>query len=198
MVKVIEFMKKRKLFSSLILVFILGVISSCLFVLFLSESNLDLMKESVGIYFNNINSDKINYLNSFIISLFNNISIGIIIWLFGISIIGSLFIYLLFFIKSFTISLSFISIIMLYGVKGILISIIYIIPYIIILAVLFILSYYSISFSIILIRYLFRGLTYNRKVIVRRYVKILGFCIILLIFCSILDVFLVPRILLLF
>lgn len=198
MAKIIDFMKKRKLFSSLIFILIIGIISSLIFVFLLSEDNFNLMKDSVNGYFNNISNNNINYLNNFIISIFNNISIAVVIWLFGISIIGSLFIYVLFFIKCFTISLSFISIISLYGFNGILISIIYIVPYIISLGVLFVLSYYSISFSVILIKHLFRGFNYNRKVIVKRYVKALLFCCLLLFICSLLDVFLVPRILLLF
>lgn len=198
MAKIIDFMKKRKLFSSLIFILIIGIISSLIFVFLLSEDNFNLMKDSVNGYFNNISNNNINYLNNFIFSIFNNISIAVVIWLFGISIIGSLFIYVLFFIKSFTISLSFISIISLYGFNGILISIIYIVPYIISLGVLFVLSYYSISFSVILIKHLFRGFNYNRKVIVKRYVKVLLFCCLLLFICSLLDVFLVPRILLLF
>ena len=198
MANIIDFMKKRKLFSSLIFILIIGIISSLIFVFLLSEDNFNLMKDSVNGYFNNISNNNINYLNNFIISIFNNISIAVVIWLFGISIIGSLFIYVLFFIKSFTISLSFISIISLYGFNGILISIIYIVPYIISLGVLFVLSYYSISFSVILIKHLFRGFNYNRKVIVKRYVKVLLFCCLLLFICSLLDVFLVPRILLLF
>lgn len=198
MAKIIDFMKKRKLFSSLIFILMIGIISSLIFVFLLSEDNFNLMKDSVNGYFNNISNNNINYLNNFIISIFNNISIAVVIWLFGISIIGSLFIYVLFFIKSFTISLSFISIISLYGFNGILISIIYIVPYIISLGVLFVLSYYSISFSVILIKHLFRGFNCNRKVIVKRYVKVLLFCCLLLFICSLLDVFLVPRILLLF
>lgn len=198
MAKIIDFMKKRKLFSSLVFILILGIISSLIFIFLLSDENLSLMKDSISGYFNSISNNNINYLNDFIVSVFNNISIAVIIWLFGISIIGSLFIYVLFFIKSFTVSLSFISIISLYGFKGVLISFVYIIPYIISLGILFVLSYYSISFSIILIKYLFRGFNCNRKVIVNRYVKVLLFCILLLFINSLLDVFLVPRILLLF
>ena len=198
MAKIIDFMKKRKLFSSLVFILLLGIISSLIFIFLLSDENLGLMKDSISGYFNSISNNNINYLNDFIVSVFNNTSIAVIIWLFGISIIGSLFIYVLFFIKSFTVSLSFISIISLYGFKGVLISFVYIIPYIISLGILFVLSYYSISFSIILIKYLFRGFNCNRKVIVNRYVKVLLFCILLLFINSLLDVFLVPRILLLF
>lgn len=198
MAKFVEFIKKRKLFSSLIFILILGFISSLVFIVVLDKDSMVIMENSINTYFNNIKNSNINYIDNLSISLVNNILISFIIWILGISIIGCLVIYLIYFIKSFTISLSFISIIKIYGVKGIVLSIIYIIPYIINIGVLFILSYYAISFSILLFKYLFRGVSYNRKVIVKRYFKVLLVSIIILIISSLLDVFIVPRILLLF
>lgn len=198
MAKFVEFIKKRKLFSSLIFILILGFISSFVFIVVLDKDSMVIMENSINTYFNNIKSSNINYIDNLSISLVNNILISFIIWILGISIIGCLVIYLIYFIKCFTISLSFISIIKIYGVKGIVLSIIYIIPYIINIGVLFILSYYAISFSILLFKYLFRGVSYNRKVIVKRYFKVLLVSIIILIISSLLDVFIVPRILLLF
>ena len=198
MAKFVEFIKKRKLFSSLIFILILGFISSFVFIVVLDKDSMVIMENSINTYFNNIKNNNINYIDNLSISLVNNILISFIIWILGISIIGFLVIYLIYFIKSFTISLSFASIIKIYGVKGIILSIIYIIPYIINIGVLFILSYYAISFSILLFKYLFRGVSYNRKVIVKRYFKVLLVSIIILIISSLLDVFIVPRILLLF
>ncbi len=198
MAKIVDFIKKRKLFSSLIFILILGIISSLFFIMLLDNDNMIIMKNSIDTYFNNIKNNNINYMSNLGISLVNNMLISFIIWVLGISIIGCLIIYLIYFIKCFTISLSFISIIKIYGFKGIVLGIIYIIPYIINIGIFFILSYYAISFSILLFKYIFRGVSYNRKVVVKRYFKVFLICLIILIISSLLDVFVVPRILLLF
>lgn len=198
MAKIVDFIKKRKLFSSLIFILILGIISSLFFIMLLDNDNMIIMKNSIDTYFNNIKNNNINYMSNLGISLVNNILISFIIWVLGISIIGCLIIYLIYFIKCFTISLSFISIIKIYGFKGVALGIIYIIPYIINVGIFFILSYYAISFSILLFKYIFRGVSYNRKVVVKRYLKVFLICLIILSISSLLDVFVVPRILLLF
>ena len=193
---IIDFMKKRKLFSSLLFIFIISFLLGIFFIFFISDNNKVIVKDGIELYFNGLSN--LNYTDNFIVELINNIGLALIIWLLGISIFGCFIIFIIYFIKCFTISLSFISIIKIYGVKGIVLSIIYIIPYIINIGVLFILSYYAISFSILLFKYLFRGVSYNRKVIVKRYFKVLLVSIIILIISSLLDVFIVPRILLLF
>lgn len=198
MAKIIDFMKKKKLFSTLVITGLIGIILGGIFLLFLNDSSIEIMGSSINTYFNNIKSNSIKYSNNFIVGLVNSFSIGIIIWLLGISMVGGVFIILIFGIKCFMVSLSFFSIIYLYGINGILLSIIYIIPYFINMLLLFILSYYAISFSILIFKYFFRGVSYNRKVIIKRYIKILGLCLIGFLITTLIDVFLVPKILLLF
>lgn len=198
MAKIIDFMKKKKLFSTLVITGLIGIILGGIFLLFLNDSSIEIMESSINTYFNNIKSNSIKYSNNFIVGLVNSFSIGIIIWLLGISMVGGVFIILIFGIKCFMVSLSFFSIIYLYGINGILLSIIYIIPYFINMLLLFILSYYAISFSILIFKYFFRGASYNRKVIIKRYIKILGLCLIGFLTTTLIDVFLVPKILLLF
>ena len=198
MAKIIDFMKKKKLFSTLVITGLIGIILCGIFLLFLNDSSIEIMGSSINTYFNNIKSNSIKYSNNFIVGLVNSFSIGIIILLLGISMVGGVFIILIFGIKCFMVSLSFFSIIYLYGINGILLSIIYIIPYFINMLLLFILSYYAISFSILIFKYFFRGVSYNRKVIIKRYIKILGLCLIGFLITTLIDVFLVPKILLLF
>lgn len=198
MAKIIDFMKKKKLFSTLIITGIIGIIIGGLFLLFLNDASLEIMKNSINTYFSNIKNNSVDYSNNFIVGLINSFSIGIIIWLLGISMVGLILIIFMFGIKCFMMSISFFSIIHLYGFNGILLSIIYIIPYLINIIILFILSYYAISFSILIFKYFFRGVDYNRKVIIKRYFKILGLCLIGFLITTLIDVFLVPKILLLF
>lgn len=198
MAKIIDFIKKKKLFSLLIFMGVLGGILGCCFILLLSEDMNSAMSSSINSYFSDIASGNINYIDNFVVSIINNLCMCFGVWLLGISIIGCLLVVIIFGLKCFMTSVSFIGIIKVYGYKGILLSIVYIIPYIINMMILFILSYYAISFSILIYKYFFRGADYNRKVIVKRYIKVLLCCVVCFIVTAVIDVFLIPRILLLF
>ena len=191
-------MKKRKLFSSLVITLLLSILLGGIFLLLLNDEAYEIMSNSINTYFSNIKNNNIDYIDSFLVSFVNNISICLIIWLLGISIIGSLLVYIIFGFRCFSVFISFFSIIKVYGIKGILLSIIYSIPYVINILILFVLSYYAVSFSILIYKYFFKGCDYNRKVIVKRYIKVLGVCLFLFLITSLIDTFLIPRILLLF
>ncbi len=193
---IIDFMKKRKLFSILLLVFLVSFILGCFFIFFISDENKIIVKDGVELYFNGLSN--LNYTNNFIVSLINNIGIALIIWLLGISIFGCFIIFIVYFIKCFVVSFSFSSIIYVYGFKGIILSIIYSFSYFINLGILFILSYYGVSFSILLFKYFFKNKDYNRIVIVKRYFKVLVISLAFIILNLIIDSYLIPRILLLF
>ena len=193
---IIDFIKKRKLFSILLFIFILSFILGLILIFSINEESRGVIKDGINLYFNDL--DKLNYKDNLMIGLFNNIGISIIIWLLGISIFGIFIIFIIYFIKCFIINFSFVSIIYVFGFKGIIISFIYSFCYFIYLGILFILSYYAVSFSILLFKYFFKNKDYNRIVIVKRYFKVLGICILLIIINVIIDSYLIPRILLLF
>jgi len=193
---IIDFIKKRKLFSILLFVFLISFILGCFFIFFFSDNNKVIVKDGIELYFNGLNN--LNYTENFIVSLINNIGIALIIWLLGISIFGCFIIFIIYFIKSFVVSFSFSSIIYVFGFKGIILSIIYSFSYFINLGILFILSYYGVSFSILLFKYFFKNKDYNRIIIVKRYFKVLIFCCLGIVLNLIIDSYLIPRILLLF
>ena len=193
---IIDFIKKRKLFSILLFVFICSFILGVFFIFFISDDNKVLVKDGITLYFNGLNT--LNYTDNFIVGLINNIGLALIIWLLGISIFGCFIIFIIYFIKCFVVSFSFSSIIYVYGFKGIILSIIYSICYFINLGILFILSYYGVSFSILLFKYFFKNKDYNRIVIVKRYFKVLVISLVFIILNLIIDSYLIPRILLLF
>ena len=120
---IIDFIKKRKLFSMLLFITIFSFILSILFIFIISDDNRNLIKDGIELYFNGLSN--LNYKESFIVGLINNIGISIIIWLLGISIFGCFIIFIIYFIKSFSVFFSFISIIYVYGFKGIILSFIY-------------------------------------------------------------------------
>ena len=193
---IIDFMKKRKLFSSLLFVFIISFILGILFIFFISDNNKVIVKDGIELYFNGLSN--LNYTDNFIVGLINNIGLALIIWLLGISIFGCFIIFIIYFIKCFVVSFSFSSIIYVYGFKGIILSSIYSICYFINLGILFILSYYAISFSVLLFKYFFKNKDYNRIIIVKRYFKVFIICCLCIVFNLIIDSYLIPRILLLF
>ena len=193
---IIDFMKKRKLFSSLLFVFIISFILGILFIFFISDNNKVIVKDGIELYFNGLSN--LNYTDNFIVGLINNIGLTLIIWLLGISIFGCFIIFIIYFIKCFVVSFSFSSIIYVYGFKGIILSSIYSICYFIYLGILFILSYYAISFSVLLFKYFFKNKDYNRIIIVKRYFKVFIVCCLCIVLNLIIDSYLIPRILLLF
>ena len=193
---IIDFMKKRKLFSSLLFIFIISFLLGIFFIFFISDNNKVIVKDGIELYFNGLSN--LNYTDNFIVGLINNIGLALIIWLLGISIFGCFIIFIIYFIKCFVVSFSFSSIIYVYGFKGIILSSIYSICYFINLGILFVLSYYAISFSVLLFKYFFKNKDYNRIVIVKRYFKVLIISLVFIILNLIIDSYLIPRILLLF
>ena len=194
MKKALKTIKNNKLLFTLILIMIIFLIIGVLYPAILSSNNKELIKSSLNQFFLSISKDKLHYLSALITSLSNNIIITLIIWLLGISIIGIPLIMLIFIFKSFILGFSISSIITVYKLRGVLFAIIYIIPLVINLMISYILCYYAISFSIMIFNYLFRKKEYNRKAIVKRYIKILIFSIIIFILSSLIEVFIIPSI----
>ena len=64
---IIDFMKKRKLFSTLLFVFICSFILGILFIFFISDDNKVLVKEGIELYFNELSN--LNYTDNFIVGL---------------------------------------------------------------------------------------------------------------------------------
>ena len=191
----IDWIKKRKLLVILLFITIISFILGSLFISVLSDNNQVLVKESIINYFNGIKTGDFTYLKSLYSILSSNLIMGLFIWIMGISIIGILLVVLLLIYYSFITGFSLVSILYTYGFKGILVSIIYMIPEVINLFVLFVLSYYSISFSILLFNYLFRKKDINRKVVVARYLKYLIISLGIFIITSFISVFVIPNIL---
>lgn len=187
--------KVNKLLLILLISTIISFILGCLFISIVDNNGRSLIKESINSYFDGIFDGKTNYINGLYTILPRNIFTNIIIWLVGISIIGIIIVSCLLLFKSFLVGFSLSSIIYTYGFKGMLISIIYMISEVINLFIIFLLTYYSISFSILLFNYLFRKKEYNRKIIMKRYIKIFIICLGITILNSLISIFLIPNLL---
>lgn len=191
-------MKKRKIVKNrllirLLFILVLSVLSGIFYMAIISKSNREMVEESLKLFFQSL--PKLNYQSAIINCLSSNLFYIVAIWLLGISIIGIPFIILIFILKSFILGFSISSILYFYKLKGILIALIYSIPLVINLLVILFLGYYAIIFSRNLNRLLFLKKEISFKNIMRRYSKIFLFCIIVIIFSSFIEIYLVPNLL---
>lgn len=194
----IKKVKLRKIPLLILIITTIFLILGILFLAIISKSNKELVTETLNNFFKNISAKKFNTNIALFNSLSNNMIVNITIWLLGISIIGIPIILLILSTKSFILGFSISSIIYNYGIKGIILTLIYIVPHIMNLFITILLSYYSIHFSIMLFNLLFRKQEYSKKRIVNRYIKILIFSTMAYITSSVIEVYVVPKILSLF
>ena len=199
MKELINKVKQNKLLFILLLIMILFTILGILFPALINSENKVLIKNSIENFMTSIDKNNINYISAFISSITNNIIGTILIWILGISIIGIPIILISIAFKSFLTGFSITSIFITYGIKGTLIAIVYTLPNmpnIINLLGSFLLGYYAISFSIMIYKSVFKKETRNWQPIVKRYLKIGIFFIIFSIIVSIIESYLIPKILL--
>lgn len=188
-------LKSKKLLTTLLVIIIISFIIGLLFISIISKSNQELIKKTLDNFFIGIKNSELNYQHALISSLTSNLLINFLIWILGISIIGIPVVILILISKSFILGFSISSIIYNYSFKGIPYTIIYIIPHIINLFIILVLGYYSIKFSLMLFNLLFRKKDYSKKIIVKRYIKLLIYSTILFITSSVIEVYIVPNIL---
>ena len=186
---------KKKLFKLLLIITILSLLFGILYVAIISNSNKILIKNSFNSYFNQINTNSYNYINNLINNLLTNILLTIIIWILGISIIGIPISIIYLSYKSFVLSFSITSILYIYKLKGIIPMIIYTVPSLINLVVIFILTFYAVQISKKLYLFLFRKKDINIKYMINKYYKLLLIVIIILLITSLTSTYLVPMLL---
>lgn len=167
----IQFIKRRKILSFLLTLTIIFFLLGIFF-----YANLDL--ESRGAIASNINAlmkgEGVSLSNYF----FHQTLSSILIWLFGISIIGVLIVLLIFLFEVFLFSFELCSLIATLGLSHFLFIFLYSFPQIIFLLSLFVLCFYSIHFSYYLFSFLFLHKTYSFSSIMKRYIRIYLFSFI--------------------
>ena len=184
--------RTNKLLITMVGLTIISFIIGLLFIALLDKTNQELVIKSITSFFINIIQDNVIYSKALNTSLINNLLVNTIIWVLGISIIGVPIVSVILFIKTFIVGFSFSSIVYTFHMKGIITGLVYIFPHILNIFVTFIMTYYSISFSILLYKYLFKKKDYNRLVITKRYLKLLLLSTVFLIVTSFIEVFVIP------
>lgn len=191
--------KQKKIYLIFISIILLFIILGFFFYFIISDANKELVINTQKDFFNSISSNKINYLSSFINSIISNFLYVVLIFILGLSVIGFIFIIGIVLVKSFIVGFSISSIIGTFGLKGILLSILYVFPHqILFLIVLLLMSYYGCRFCYKLFKHLFmRGIINFRKV-KEKYIKVFGISLTISVLCSIYEVFVLPHLLNLF
>ena len=167
----IRFIKRNKLLSIIILITIIIIISSIFIPALLNtETKKEITNNIINLTASIKDTNQIskNIYNSI---LYNNIILTIL-WTLGISIIGIPILLMYYILKTTTYSLETIFLIINIKKTNILFIIIYTIPHLIDILLCFILTYYAISFSIILIKTLLLKKEYNLKIIMKKYIKL--------------------------
>lgn len=187
--------KKVNLF--VIFIVILGIISGTLFLMVLNENDKSEVINEIGTFMTNINTNNINNLNSFKNSLIEGMILIILSWILGMSIIGVIFNIFFIYMKSFTVGFSISSFILVYKYKGILSSLIYVIPsQLINILIILILGVYTLLFSKYLFKMIFlKDKTVNLGKFFKKYVLVFGICIILCLVSSLCEAYLLPSLL---
>lgn len=193
MKKLLSKYRKNKLLMSLIIILILTLIAGTLYLSILSSENKELVTNSITTFFTSLNT-KLDTKNILFKTLSNNLLTISLVWLLGFSIIGIPLVLLILIFKSFTTFFTFVSIIYTYKYIGIIKALIYIIPYLLNLFMLFILTYYSLNFSIMLFNYLFKKKDYNRSLIIKRYLKLLIISILFMVVTAVIETYVIPTI----
>ena len=193
-----EKVKKKILFLAIIVV--VGIIIGIIFSNILNSNDEKIVTLKITNYFNNIKDDvPIDYVSNLFNSLKNNFIYLIIIWFLGLSVIGLFLNNFILFFKSFILGFIIGSIINIYLFNGIILSIIYILPSLIInILVITMLVYYANNISLKLFNLLFLKKDIKITLFIKKYSKLLLISIVILTISSILETFLTPFLLKLF
>lgn len=182
--------KRNKLLIKLFITTFIFILLGIFYIAILKKSNKLLVKENLDLFFSSLK--KLNYTKAFISCFSSNLIFTTLIWIFGISIIGIPIILLFLIIKSFILGFNISSLIYFYKWKGILAALIYSIPLVINILVIIVLSYYGITFSKNLNKLLFFKKEIRFKNIMRKYLKILLFSLVIITISSLIEVYIVP------
>ncbi len=183
----------KNLFVFLVVIIAVGMASGSIFVTVLNDSDKMMVSDYLNNFLNNLNSNNLNYNGTLINILIFTLGLAILIWILGISVIGFALILLFLFIKAFSLGFSVASIIINFNFKGILIALAYVVPHHIInLMIYLLISSYALVLSYRLISSFTKKKNFDFKGIFNRYLFILGFSLIILLFSVLYEVYLAP------
>lgn len=179
-------------------IILLGILSGSIFLILSNSTDKNNVIKQIEVFFTNISKDNINSGLAFKNSIIINYLFIFFIWLFGLSMVGVFFNIFIAYLKGFLVGFSISSLFLTYQVKGFLGVIFYTFPsQILNLLVVYLLTIYSLLFSFHLFKIVLSKKGNNRRML-KKYLIILMFCIILSFLSSVLEVYVFPKILKMF
>ena len=192
--KVIVKKKKKKnkyKYIFLITIIVLGIISGIILSNLLSYNDSKEISKIIEEYLINLkNGNNLNFISNLINSLSINFLYVLLIFIFSLSIIGILLNPFILYFKSFITGFSIGIMIKLYSFKGILLGIFSVFPHEFINLILYLfISFYGIKLSIKLFFLIFTKKQFNFSFYMKKYLKVIGVSLILLIISSLYETF---------
>lgn len=191
--------KGKRLYLFLLLIFIVGVVFGSIFITILNETDKNAVITQIASFFDQIKSNKIDYLGVLKNSVTANLLYIAFIWILGISIIGIPVIVIMLFLKGFMIGFSIAAIIAKYKLIGMLGALTYIFPHVILsVLVIFLMSYYALKLSFSLLKAVLERKSINFNEIISRYSFVMLTSIIIMVVASLIETFISPYIIKIF
>lgn len=186
-----ELKKNKYKYAFLITIIIVGFITGIICSNILSYNDQKEISEIVKTYFINLkNGKEINYFNNLLNNTLVNYFYLVLLFVFGLSIIGIILNPFILYFKSFILGFSVGIVINIYSFKGIVFGILYLFPHQIINLITYILlSFYGIKLSIRLFKSLFLRKTCNYQEFMKKYFKVLGLSCGVLLISSLYETF---------
>lgn len=186
----------KKINFFIVTILILGVLSGSIFLMLSSDVDKANVVKQIETFFQNVSIGAIPNGMALKNSLIINYIFLFLIWTLGLSMIGIIVNIFLIYIKGFLVGFSVASIFLTFGYKGILGALLYTFPsQVLNVIVVMILGIYSIMFAKGLFTVIFSKKTTKPRIILKRYLVILMFCVIVSFISSVLEVYLFPNIL---
>lgn len=181
----------KNLFIFLISFTIIALITGIIFYFLLSPEDKTIVNTNTSNYF--LINDNISYIKELKENILNNTYNIFLIWILGISVIGIIANIFIYFCELFSIGFTLASIFNIYKAKGIIATICYLLTSkILLIIIMFILTFFSIKISYKIIKQCFTKEEINLKKEITKYFKILVISFIIIIAISMLKVFIDP------
>ena len=186
----------KKINIFVITVLMLGVISGSIFLMMSNSTDKTSVTTQINNFLLSISNDTIDNGLALRNSLIINYIFVFLIFVLGLSMIGILVNIFLTYIKGFLVGFSISSIFLTYGAKGILPALLYTFPHQLInVIVITVLTIYSIMFASSLFKIIVSKKNINNRTMLKKYLVILMFSVVISFISSFLEVYLFPNLL---
>lgn len=183
-----------KINNFVLILFIIGFLTGAFFLTAISVDEKTLITDKIINFISSINNNTFDSIAVFKDNIITNYIFILLLWILGLSIIGIVLNVFLVYLRGFILGFTLSSIILTYKIKGIIFSLIYIVPNELIKIILImLLGTYSISLSLSITKELLKKKENNLRKIFKRYIVILLFSLILGLFSASYEAFILPK-----